>query len=481
MRTGLSKVVEQLEETAGGLSDAQLLARFVGARDEPAFTALLRRHGPMVLGVCRRVLRNYHDAEDAFQATFLILARRAGSVARRESVACYLYTVAYRAALEAAAAIARRRVRERRVEPMPHQPVEPHETPDWKPLLDRELDRLTQRYREAVVLCDLEGRTRKEVGRMLGVPESTVSSRLARGRSLLAKRLAARGVVLTSAVLAIGLATETASANVPAALVGRTVQIATIVSAGRSLAASTAAVVLMKGVMKAMLMKKLRLVVGAAMLTAAIGAIGFASRSGTEAWAQSPAQPKGADTEPLLRERGRAVVADDALRREVEDLRATVRVLLRENHSLQQELETIRGGGAGPAGKGVADTVPDKGRVPESDPSRPNKYNRIVPDGRSKDQFRRGDDLGRPKQDDNISPPEGEFRRGDILAQPQHADLLRNYRDAKGDILGQRVATQDVEAALKSLREGKDQEGLRLLEDALQKLRGESRGDAAKP
>src|SRR5271166_3359922 len=103
MRTGLPKVLEQLEEAAGGLTDGQLLARFVAARDEPAFAALLRRHGPMVLGVCRRVLRDYHDAEDAFQATFLILARRAVSVAKRASVGCYLYAVAYRAALEAAA------------------------------------------------------------------------------------------------------------------------------------------------------------------------------------------------------------------------------------------------------------------------------------------------------------------------------------------------------------------------------------------
>ncbi len=480
MRTGLPKVLEQLEEAGGGLSDGQLLARFVGARDEPAFAALLRRHGPMVLGVCRRVLRNYHDAEDAFQATFLILARRAGSVARRESVACYLYTVAYRAALEAAAAIARRRVRERRVEPMPLRMVEPIETPDWKPLLDRELDRLTQRYREAVVLCDLEGRTRKEVGRMLGVSESTVSSRLARGRSLLAKRLAARGVVLTSAVLAIGLATETATAHVPAGLLGSTVRIAAIVSAGRSLAASTAAVVLMKGVMKAMLMKKLRLVVGAAMLVAAIGAIGFASRSGTEARAQSPAQPKGADSEPMMPERGRAVVADDARRREMEDLRATVRVLLRENHALQQELDAVRGG-RGPAGKRVGDTVPDRGRVvPDNDP---NKYNRVIPDGKSKDLLRRGDELDRPKQDDSLTPQEGESRRGD--------DLIRPSREAKGKLYwdpirigeqGTAPATEDLEAALKSLRQGKNQEGLRQLEEALQKLRGESRGgDAAKP
>jgi hypothetical protein len=119
--------------------------------------------------------------------------------------------------------------------------------------------------------------------------------------------------------------------------------------------------------------------------------------------------------------------------------------------------------------------------VPESDPTRPDKYNRIVPD-KTKDPWRRVDDLSRPKQEDNASPQEGELRRDDVHARPeQYADLLRNDRDVKANILGQGVATQDVEAALKLLRDGKNLEGLRLLEDALQKLRAETRGDAAKP
>src|SRR5258708_8270268 len=139
-------VLEQLQQAGGGLTDGQLLARFVAARDEASFAAVLRRHGPMVLGVCRRVLRDYHDAEDAFQATFLVLARRAAAVVKRESVGCYLYAIAYHTALEAAASRARRRARERQVADMPHPEVMPTEALDWRPVLDQEVNRLPDRY-----------------------------------------------------------------------------------------------------------------------------------------------------------------------------------------------------------------------------------------------------------------------------------------------------------------------------------------------
>src|SRR6516162_9976893 len=137
MATGLKQVLEHLQQPGGGLSDIQLLTRFVAARDEASFAALLRRHGPMVLGVCRRVLRDFHDAEDAFQATFLILARKAASVAKRESVGCWLYAVACHTALEAARANARRRARERHLRTMPQREVTPTGAPagwsDWAP------------------------------------------------------------------------------------------------------------------------------------------------------------------------------------------------------------------------------------------------------------------------------------------------------------------------------------------------------------
>src|SRR5438309_3057530 len=127
MANGLKQIVEYIQHAGGGQTDAQLLARFIATRDETAFATLVRRHGSMVLGVCRRVLGHFHDAEDAFQATFLVLARKAASVLRRDSVSCYLHGVAYHTALRASAAIARRRKSERQVDNMPHPAVAPPE------------------------------------------------------------------------------------------------------------------------------------------------------------------------------------------------------------------------------------------------------------------------------------------------------------------------------------------------------------------
>src|SRR5262249_42965829 len=146
MATGLEKVLAHLQHAGGGLTDGQLLARFVATRDEPAFAALVRRHGPMVLGVCRRVLRDYHDAEDAFQATFLVRPGRAASVVRRDSVGWWLSQVASPPALEASATSARRRARERPMTQVPPPEVAPAEPQDWRPILDRELSRLPEKY-----------------------------------------------------------------------------------------------------------------------------------------------------------------------------------------------------------------------------------------------------------------------------------------------------------------------------------------------
>src|SRR5262249_37713898 len=163
----------------------QLLASFVAARDEAAFTALLRRHGGMVLGVARRGVRHAQDAEDVFQATFLILARKAGSVCKQQSGGNWLYHVAYRAPLRATGA--RRATREQQVEEMPHPLAGPDDPQDWRPLLDEELRALPEVYRAAVLLCELEGVPRKEAALRLGVPEGTLSSRLAAARKRLAQ------------------------------------------------------------------------------------------------------------------------------------------------------------------------------------------------------------------------------------------------------------------------------------------------------
>src|SRR5262245_57448935 len=160
-----SPLIEQLRKTVllsdgGGQTDGQLLRRFIEARDQVAFEALVRRHGPMVLGVCRRLLGHVHDAEDAFQATFLVLARKATSVVRHEAVGSWLYGVAYHTALKARAAGARRRGKEKQVTVMPEpQTAQEDLWHELLPRLDLELTRLPDRYRLPVVLCDLEGRS----------------------------------------------------------------------------------------------------------------------------------------------------------------------------------------------------------------------------------------------------------------------------------------------------------------------------------
>ena len=188
-----------------GPGDGELLERFLARRDEAAFAVLVRRHGPMVLGVCRRLLGNVHDAEDAFQATFLLLARKGSGVRPPGRVGPWLYGVARRTAREARRAAARRRAREARALPRP-EPA--RETAELRPVLDRELARLPERYRAPVVLCDLEGMTRGQAARALGWREGTVSSRLARARALLARRLRGYGVVCAgAAALAVPAAT----------------------------------------------------------------------------------------------------------------------------------------------------------------------------------------------------------------------------------------------------------------------------------
>ena len=186
--------------TLGGLTDAQLLELFLtrhGDESEDAFAALVHRHAPMVLGVCRRMLRDPDDADDAFQATFFILARRAASIGRREQLASWLHGVAVRTASEARRSTARLRARERRLMEVSRVDSAPaEEWDDHLPLLDEELNRLPRHYRAALVACELEGKPRAQAARELGLREGTLSAHLARGRKLLRQRLIRRGVCL---------------------------------------------------------------------------------------------------------------------------------------------------------------------------------------------------------------------------------------------------------------------------------------------
>jgi RNA polymerase sigma factor (sigma-70 family) len=327
MRTGcLQKVLVQLlPADGGGLTDGQLLGRFLDGREEAAFTALVRRHGPMVLGVCRRVLGNVHDAEDAFQATFLVLARKAASVLQREAVGSFLYAVAYRTALRARACAVRRRATERQVQDMPHPEVAPAEARDWQELLDEALAGLPEKYRVAVVLCDLEGRTRREAARQLRLPEGTLSSRLATARRMLAQRLARRGLALSGGALAAALA-EGAAPAVPASLVRATVQAAVLVAAGKAAAVTAPAALLMNEVLKAMFLTKLK-IAAAVIVTVALGAGGFVYRAAGEA-----APPVAKPLNEL-----------EALRRENDLLKLNLEVVLEKVRALDTEVRTLRG------------------------------------------------------------------------------------------------------------------------------------------
>src|SRR4051794_25877581 len=178
--------------TIGNLTDGQLLERFISGHDgcaEATFTALVERHGPMVLRVCQQVLSDSHDAQDAFQATFLVLVRRAGSVRKRDSVASWLYGVAHRVARRARADAARRRAHERRGAALAAESVGDGDRPEPWPELHEEIARLPEKYRAAVVLCYLEGLTTEAAARTLGCPQGTVLSRLSRAREQLRGRL----------------------------------------------------------------------------------------------------------------------------------------------------------------------------------------------------------------------------------------------------------------------------------------------------
>jgi RNA polymerase sigma factor (sigma-70 family) len=180
------------------LTDAELLGRFASEQDEAAFASLLHRHGSMVWAVCRRLLRDSPDAEDAFQATFLVLVRKASSIRRPTLLCNWLYGVAYRVALKARAGVVKRRQQRKEVGDIPANDTTPD--PIWadlRPVLDAEIQRLPAKYLAPFILCYLEGKTNEEAARLLGCPKGTVLSRLARARKRLRFRLERRGITLS--------------------------------------------------------------------------------------------------------------------------------------------------------------------------------------------------------------------------------------------------------------------------------------------
>jgi RNA polymerase sigma factor (sigma-70 family) len=259
--------------TMAGLSDAQLLSRFVQTRDvtgELAFSELVQRHGPMVLGVCRQIVRHSQDADDAFQATFLILVRKAPSIRVGESLAPWLYSVACRTARRARNAAAR--YRPETAEPIPDREALPEEnayTRDLRPLLYEELGRLPGKYRAPIVLCHLEGKTHEEAARLLRWPVGTVSGRLSRGRRLLRSRLERRGVTVPSAILSAAWLIRSQSV-LTTPLVEHTVTAATGFAAASIPTVSASVLSLTQGVLKTMLLRKLGTITLAVLLLGAV-------------------------------------------------------------------------------------------------------------------------------------------------------------------------------------------------------------------
>jgi RNA polymerase sigma factor (sigma-70 family) len=276
---------------AATATDPWLLERFAAERDEAAFAALVRRHGPAVLAVCRRVLRDPHLAEDAFQATFLVLARQAGSLRRPESLGAWLHGVACRTARKAGTAEARRRAVERRAA-TPPQARDPDDLVwrDLRPVLDGAVNGLAERYRVPFVLHHLQGLAVAEVARRLGCPQGTVAARLARAREQLRGRLARRGLTLSAGALAAVLSQKAVAAWVPATLPAATARAAAAV-AGEGMAAgtvsATAADLAQGG--QAMLTAKVK--AGAALLLIAAVAAGGAALSGQRTPAGERAAP----------------------------------------------------------------------------------------------------------------------------------------------------------------------------------------------
>lgn len=256
--SGINVLVHRLRRTAlVDLTDRQLLDALVTRRDEAAFETLLTRHGPMVLAVCRRALRNVHDAEDAFQATFMVLIRNAPSIRRHDAVGSWLFGVAYRTAQKMLAMNAKRDFKERQAATRLQRDETNHDID-----LDEALNALPEKYRIPIVLCELEGRSRKQVARELKIPEGTLSSRLATARKMLATRLGRRGWSTAGAVCGL-----------PALLVTTTVKAAGPALAGREITGIVSAnvIALSEGVMKAMFVNKLKIVTCALVVLGALG------------------------------------------------------------------------------------------------------------------------------------------------------------------------------------------------------------------
>jgi RNA polymerase sigma factor (sigma-70 family) len=311
MPPALTQLLHRLHRLPVPCPDRVLLDRFLYSRDEAAFTALVSRHGPLVLRLCRRLLRQEQDVEDAFQATFLVLARRAFAIRCQDSLAAWLHGVAYRVASRARAAGSRQRQHEAPCADL--TPSDPHADPldeltarELLAVVDEEVQRLPPVHRLPVILCCLEGKSQEEAARLLGWTPGSVKGRLERGRARLRDRLARRGLTLPAALAVVGIGHGGASAAVSAALAGATARAAVAFAAGGRVAGGVIphrVVSPAEGAMKAMVASKLKiaagLVLAAGLLAGGAGWAAFHARTTTPAVPEQEAAPPAArDADP---------------------------------------------------------------------------------------------------------------------------------------------------------------------------------------
>jgi RNA polymerase sigma factor (sigma-70 family) len=285
----LTAVLEYLRTTCGAqelelLPDGDLLGRFLTTRDEAAFAVLVHRHGPMVLGVCRRVLGDGHHAEDAFQATFLVLVRRAAAIRPQAPLGPWLYGVARRVALKARARAAAHQRRQRELADMPHtEPLDERTWQELRPVLDEEIGRLPEKCRAPLVLCHFEGKSYDQAAQELGCPKSTLASRMAKAHQLLRGQLVRRGITLSAGALMTALAEKATAAPVRAMLAMNLVKAAANVAAAKPVAQgvlSTEALALAEDALKTMTGTRGKLVA----LLLAMGLAAGAAFAGYEIW-----------------------------------------------------------------------------------------------------------------------------------------------------------------------------------------------------
>jgi RNA polymerase sigma factor (sigma-70 family) len=277
---GLNRVLTELrraaaQQEAAVLADGDLLERYIHRRDESAFAALLRRHGPMILGVCRRILSNEADAEDAFQATFLVLVRKADSIRPRAMVSNWLFGVARNTALKAKAMIHKRRAKEKEAVTPSNCSAGEEVWQQVQAVLDEELNRLPEKYRVPILLCELQGKTIKQAARQLGWPQGTVATRLAQGRRMLAKQLSKQGLVFSGGALATVVSQGVTASSLPHGLMVSTLKAATLLASGHATASgmiSAKVATLMEGIVKTMFLTKLKIATATALAAVVLGA-----------------------------------------------------------------------------------------------------------------------------------------------------------------------------------------------------------------